>query len=80
MRNEKGITLVALILIIFVLIILAGISISLVVNNEADKIVIEPEGQQYPSTIPEKLPAENSVVDNTIISDNNISEVPNEVE
>lgn len=43
MRNERGITLVALILIIVVLVILAGISISLVVSNEADRIVIEPE-------------------------------------
>lgn len=45
MRNEKGITLVALILIIVVLVILAGISISLVVNNEADKLEIDPKGQ-----------------------------------
>ncbi len=37
MRNEKGITLVALILIIVVLLILAGISIMLVVNNETDE-------------------------------------------
>lgn len=45
MRNERGITLVALILIIVVLLILAGISISLVVNNEANQVTIEPNNQ-----------------------------------
>ncbi len=45
MRNEKGITLVALILIIVVLLILAGISISLVVNNEANQVTITPNDQ-----------------------------------
>ena len=45
MKNEKGITLVALILIIVVLLILAGISISLVVNNEANQVTIEPNNQ-----------------------------------
>lgn len=45
MRNEKGITLIALILIIVVLLILAGISISLVVNNEANQVTIEPNNQ-----------------------------------
>ncbi len=34
MRSQKGITLVALILIIVALIILAGISINLVLSNE----------------------------------------------
>ena len=34
MRSQKGITLVALILIIIALIILAGISINLVLSNE----------------------------------------------
>lgn len=34
MKNQKGITLVALILIIVVLLILAGISVSLVLSNE----------------------------------------------
>lgn len=37
MKNEKGITLVALILIIVVLLILAGISIMLVINNETEE-------------------------------------------
>lgn len=45
MRNEKGITLVALILIIVVLLILAGISISLVVNNETNQVEITPNNQ-----------------------------------
>lgn len=45
MKNERGITLVALILIIVVLLILAGISISLVVNNEANKVEIDPNNQ-----------------------------------
>ena len=34
MKNQKGITLVALILIIVVLLVLAGISVSLVLSNE----------------------------------------------
>lgn len=51
MKNEKGITLVALILIIVVLLILAGISISLVVNNEASQVVIEPENQAGSETV-----------------------------
>lgn len=38
MKNQKGITLVALILIIVVLLILAGISISLVVKNEPENV------------------------------------------
>jgi flagellar basal body-associated protein FliL len=41
MKNQKGITLVALILIIVVLLILAGISISFVVNNETETIPAE---------------------------------------
>lgn len=50
MRNEKGITLVALILIIVVLLILAGISISLVVNNEANQVEIDPNSQRNTQT------------------------------
>lgn len=51
MRNEKGITLVALILIIVALLILAGISISLVVSNEAKNIEIPPSEPQVPDVV-----------------------------
>ncbi len=37
MRNEKGITLIALILAILVLLVLAGISVSLMLSNEDEK-------------------------------------------
>lgn len=60
MRSEKGITLVALILIIVVLVILAGISISLVVNNETNNVEIDPNNNQI-----NQEPEVSSVVDNT---------------
>lgn len=37
MRDQKGITLVALILIIVILVVLAGISVTLVFKNETEK-------------------------------------------
>ena len=40
MRDEKGITLIALILAILVLLILAGISVSLMLSNEDEGNVI----------------------------------------
>lgn len=50
MGNEKGITLVALILIIVALVILAGISISLVVSNESTNVEITPSNQVVNTT------------------------------
>lgn len=61
MRNEKGITLIALILIIVVLLILAGISISLVVSNEADNIVIEPEDKSLTNMVSMPVDEEENV-------------------
>lgn len=40
MRNEKGITLIALILAILVLLVLAGISVSLMLSNEDEGNVV----------------------------------------
>lgn len=40
MRNEKGITLIALILAILVLLVLAGISVSLMLSNEDERNVV----------------------------------------
>ncbi len=40
MRNEKGITLIALILAILVLVVLAGISVSLMLSNEDEGKVV----------------------------------------
>lgn len=41
MRNEKGITLIALILAILVLLVLAGISVSLMLSNENEGNVVK---------------------------------------
>lgn len=71
MRNERGITLVALILIIVVLLILAGISISLVVNNEANQITIEPNNQ---------VNAETQYNEQELDNANEVQEDLNEVE
>lgn len=79
MRNEKGITLVALILIIVVLLILAGISIMLVVNNETeekpsnqslnkieyDSQLFENAYNEYTDTLEDET--ENTVQDNNTV-------------
>ena len=36
MKNEKGITLVALVMVMFVLLVLAGVSISLVISEQLE--------------------------------------------
>lgn len=42
MRSEKGITLVALILIIILLLVLAGLTVALVLSNETEAPVANP--------------------------------------
>lgn len=42
MRSEKGITLVALILIIILLLVLAGLTVALVLSNETEAPAINP--------------------------------------
>lgn len=54
MRSEKGITLVALILIIVLLVVLAGISFAIVITNESDEEV---------SPTVENVVEENSVIE-----------------
>ena len=47
MKNDKGITLIALILIILLLLVLAGITVALVVANEnIDDEILTPQTQQ----------------------------------
>ena len=60
MRNQKGITLVALILIIIILLVLAGISVSLVFSNE-QKQTTNPPATQNVTTIDETTGEEDVV-------------------
>ncbi len=95
MKNEKGITLIALILIILLLLVLAGITVALVVANEnVDEDIITPqteyrieEKQDVPEELPSELPGAvtepipGEVVEdtNTVVEDTNTTPVANEV-
>lgn len=72
MKNEKGITLIALILVILVLLVLAGISVMLVINNESDvegpankleynKQVFEDSYNEYKNTLVEGTDEDNAL-------------------
>lgn len=61
MRSEKGITLVALILIIILLLVLAGLTVALVLSNETEA----------PATNPGTTIVETPVEDVTTSEDDN---------
>lgn len=73
MRNQKGITLVALILIIIILLILAGISVSLVFSNEQRQTTNPPASQNVTEA------KETDGEDNVVGSEINTEETENEV-
>ena len=92
MGNQKGITLIALILIIVVLIILAGISVALVLNNETpneiqennptNELVVEDEGDNVEENFPVEVEEENLVEENTVVGNEIVDNtaVENEVD
>ncbi len=94
MKNQKGITLVALILIIVVLLVLAGISVSLVLSNEektpsntlSDQkatnnvgFEYEPEEGEMPEPIGDEELTPNSSNDSFITTPNDNNVVDNTV-
>ena len=76
MKNEKGITLIALIIIIVLLFILAGISICLVVNNENNSRPSGPANNNIINTIEKEYVEETRESYNVI---NDSSKITNEV-
>lgn len=62
MKNEKGITLVALILIILLLLVLAGVTVALVLSNESEA----------PATTPGTSVVDTPNVEDTVTSENDI--------
>lgn len=91
MRDEKGITLIALILAILVLLILAGISVSLMLSNEDEGNIVTNsnvntsmplEGDIYENIQEDLLdnvdPEENvlsGIVENENMTDENVTEL-----
>ena len=77
MKNQSGITLVALLLVMLLLIILAGISISLVVTSdqEQSKTVKTPVVTELPPSVGE-LPSEEieENIENTVETQNTVEE------
>lgn len=79
MRSEKGITLVALIAVFVLLVVLAGISISLVLTDAIEKqpAVVETNTVNQEETINN---AENEIVEETSeVVENVVNEVSNNV-
>lgn len=79
MRSEKGITLVALIAVFVLLVVLAGISISLVLTDSIEKqpAVVETNTVNQEETINN---AENEIVEETNeVVENVVNEVSNNV-
>ena len=87
MKKEEGITLVALILVMFLLIVLAGISISLVVTSDQEQAnnTVTPNPTYYiEENILEENTAEENIVEETnenttVIEDNTVIEEINNI-
>lgn len=93
MKNQKGITLVALILIMVALLIIAGISISLVLtdnsstvqdNNyedfsEEDDVLYDINGNLIDDSDENVIENDSSMLNNTLDSENTTNTVSNEI-
>ncbi len=68
MKSEKGITLVALILIIVLLLVLAAVTVALVLSNETEAPAVEPgtsivDQEPVDETVTSEEDIENTVED-----------------
>ena len=64
MKNNKGITLIALVITIIVLIVISGISISLILNNDGIATKAKQSTQNYQNAAIEEQQMLNSIFAN----------------